>query len=98
MIGELLLFSGILFATGLAGFLIRRNVFIVLMSLEIMLNSASVVFVAGSTRWGTPDGLASVLIIIAIAAAEAAVGLALFIALYRTIKSEKVDEWKKLKG
>lgn len=98
MLEELIIFSFALFITGAIGFLTRRNIFLVLMSLEIMLNSASLLFFAGSLRWGNPEGFASILVIIALAASEAGVGLAIFLALYRVLKTEKVDEWKILKG
>ncbi len=98
MFGELIILSAVLFAVGAVGFLTRRNAFVVLMSLELMLNAANVVFVAASKQWGGPEGLASVLIVIAIAAAEAAVALAALLALFRVVGTEKIDEWRALRG
>ena len=98
MPGDLFVLSACLFATGVIGFLTRRNAFIVLMSVELMLNSASVLFVSASRVWSQPEGLVAVFIILALAAAEAAVALGALIALYRTLKTEKVDLWSSLRG
>src|SRR5947199_9466027 len=88
-LGDYLMVSGILFAIGFAGVMLRRNLIIILMSLELMLNAANLSLVAfsrfrvGST--GLPDYYAQVFVffIIALAAAEVAVGLAILVALYR---------------
>lgn len=83
-----LIFSGILFSVGLAGVLIRRNLLVVLMCLEMMLSAANVSLVAFSRAQGT-DGLpvydaqVMALFVIAVAAAEVAIGLALIVAIYR---------------
>ena len=93
---HLLLLSGILFATGVAGFFLRRNVIVVLMSIELMLNAANVAFLAGSRQHsslGSIDlsGPIFVVFVITVAAVEAAVGLALVIALYRRKKNVSLD-------
>ena len=75
--------GAILFALGVAGVLMRRNLLFVLMSLEIMLNGAGVTFVAAGTRWGQPDGQVIFLFILAAAAAEVSVGLALLLRFFR---------------
>src|SRR3954452_20724547 len=95
-----LLLSSFLFAIGLAGALSRRNAIIVLLGIELMLNAANLNFVA---FWRfSPDpkasvGLIFVLFSIGIAAAEAAVGLALIISIYRQFKTANVDELTVLK-
>ena len=96
-----LLLSALLFAIGLAGALIRRNTIIVLVGIELMLNSANLNFIAFWRFGPNPEaltGLMFVIFSIAIAAAEAAVGLALIIAIYRHYKSVNLDEMNNLKG
>lgn len=87
-----LIFSGILFAIGLAGVLIRRNIIVVFMCLEMMLSAANVSLVAFSRAQGTDgipvyDAQVLSLFVIAIAAAEVAIGLALIVALFRARKT-----------
>ncbi len=86
-----LLLSGILFALGLIGVLVRRNVIFVLMSIEAMLNAAGLAFVVAGAQWGQPDGQVVFLFILAMAAAEVCVGLALVIQVYHLYKSLDVD-------
>ena len=74
-----LLLAGILFALGLTGLLARRNLIVILMSLEILLNSAGLAFVVAGSRWAQPDGQVRFLFILAMAAAEVAVGLAVVV-------------------
>ena len=71
-----------LFALGLIGVLVRRNVIFILMSIEVMLNAAGLAFVAAGARWHQPDGQVVFLFILAMAAAEVSVGLALVLELY----------------
>jgi NADH-quinone oxidoreductase subunit K len=78
-----LLLSAILFAIGTAGVFLRRNLITVLLSIEIMLNAANLAFVAFGRALGTVDGQIIVFFVITVAAAEAAVGLAIVIALFR---------------
>ena len=96
-----LLLSALLFAIGLAGALTRRNAILVLIGIELMLNAANLNFIAFWRYGPKPEALTGVMFVIfsiAIAAAEAAVGLALIIAIYRHYKTANVDEVNQLKG
>ncbi len=93
-----LLVSVILFGLGVAGFLIRRNVITVFMSIELMLNAVNLAFVTFSRLLGDLDGQLFVFFVIVVAAAEAAVGLAVIIALYRTRESLSIDDLDSMKG
>jgi NADH-quinone oxidoreductase subunit K len=84
--------SGILFITGVVGVLVRRNVIVNLMSLELMLNAANLAFVAFARHYGQLDGQLVALFVMAAAAAEVVVGLALVVAVFRTRRSVDVDE------
>ena len=83
---------------GLIGLLTRRNVMFTLMSLEVMLNAAGLAFIAAGARWGQADGQVIFLFILAMAAAEVAVGLALVLRLHRMYKSVNIDAASTLKG
>jgi len=89
--------SAILFMTGLIGVLVRRNFIVVLMSVEIMLNAANVNLVAFSHYLNSMAGQMSALFIIAVAAAEAAVGLAIIIVIFRGKMATNVDQINILK-
>jgi len=92
-----LVVSGLLFALGLFGVIIRRNLLVIYMSLELMLNAANLALVAFS-RFGTNlDGQVFVFFIITVAAAEVAVGLALIVALYRKRQTAHVEDLRLLK-
>lgn len=96
-----LLLSALLFAVGLAGAVTRRNAILALIGIELMLNAANLNFIAFWRFGPNPEaltGLMFVIFSIAIAAAEAAVGLALIIAIYRHYKSVNLDEVNNLKG
>jgi NADH-quinone oxidoreductase subunit K len=96
-----LLLSAFLFAIGLAGALTRRNAIIVLIGIELMLNAANLNFIAFWRFGPNPEALTGIMFVIfsiGIAAAEAAVGLALIIAIYRHCKTVDLDEMKTLKG
>lgn len=96
-----LLVAALLFCVGLAGALIRRNAILVLVGIELMLNAANLNFIAFwrfNPNAEAIDGVMFVIFSIAIAAAEASVGLALIIAIYRHYKSSNVDDVKELKG
>jgi NADH-quinone oxidoreductase subunit K len=84
--------AAILFGIGLAGVLVKRNALILMMSIELMLNAANLTFVAFARQHGDVGGHAIAFFIIAVAAAEAAVGLAIVIAIYRTRGALNVDE------
>ncbi len=90
--------AGILFAMGLIGVLARRNVIFVLMSIEVMLNAAGLAFVVAGARWGQSDGQVMFLFILAMAAAEVSVGLALVIGLFHRYKSLDVDAASRMRG
>ena len=90
--------AAILFSLGLIGLLVRRNLILVLMSLEVMLNAAGLAFVAAGSRWHQPDGQVMFMFILAMAAAEVAVGLALLLQVYRRFKSLDVDELSEMRG
>jgi len=92
-----LVVSGLLFALGLAGVLIRRNLLIIYMSLELMLNAANLALVAFSRFNGNLDGQVFVFFIITVAAAEVAVGLALIVALYRKKQTAHVEDLRTMK-
>jgi NADH-quinone oxidoreductase subunit K len=86
-----------LFVLGLIGLLTRRNLIFTLMSVEIMLNASGLAFVAGSYRWGQPDGQVMFVFILAMAAAEVSVGLALLLQYHRrepTLDSDVASEMK----
>jgi NADH-quinone oxidoreductase subunit K len=93
-----LILAAILFALGLIGVLTRRNMVFVLMSLEIMLNAAALAFIVGGARWGQPDGQIMFLMIISLAAAEVAVGLALVLQMFQRFKTLDLDVLSKMKG
>jgi len=76
----------------------RRNIVYTLMSIEVMLNAAGIVFIVGGARWGQADGQVMFLFIIAMAAAEVSVGLAIVLRLFSLYKSLDVDEANLLKG
>jgi|TARA_B100000678_G_scaffold147468_1_gene123108 NADH-quinone oxidoreductase subunit K len=90
--------SAILFAIGVAGVLLRRNAIILFMAIELMLNSANLVFVAYSRQFGTLDGQILVFFVMTVAAAEVAVGLALIVTIFRSKASIDVDDVSILKG
>jgi len=92
-----LIVSAILFAIGSAGVLIRRNIIIILLSIELMLNATNINFVAFSYYLGNVAGQVFVFFALTVAAAEVAVGLAIIIALYRNKASINVDEFQLLK-
>ena len=96
-----LILSAFLFAIGLAGALTRRNAILVLIGIELMLNAANLNFIAFWRFSAHPEALTGIVVVIfsiGIAAAEAAVGLALIIAIYRHYKTTNVDEVDQLKG
>ncbi len=90
--------GAILFALGLAGVLVKRNMLVVFMCVELMLNSANLTFLAFARRWGNMNGHAVAFFVMAVAAAEAAVGLAIVIAVFRTRQTLHMDEITLLKS
>ena len=93
-----LLLAGILFALGTIGLLVRRNLVFTLMSIEIMLNAAGLAFIVAGAHWMQADGQVMFLFILAMAASEAAVGLALVIQLARRFKTLDVDSASTMRG
>lgn len=93
-----LILGAILFALGLLGLLMRRNLLFILVSIEIMLNGAGVAFVAAGSRWGQPDGQVMFLFILAMAASEVSVGLALILRINRQHKSLDADAASEMRG
>ena len=90
--------GAVLFAIGLAGVVVKRNMLIVFMCVELMLNAANLTFLAFARQRGSLDGHAIAFFVIAVAAAEAAVGLAIVIAVFRTRGTLSIDEVTLLKS
>ncbi|HMC26187.1 MAG TPA: NADH-quinone oxidoreductase subunit NuoK [Verrucomicrobiae bacterium] len=100
-LAQYLIVSAALFSIGLAGALIRRNAVLVLIGIELMLNAANLNFIAFWRYGKNPQALAGIMFVIfsiAVAAAEAAVGLALIIAIYRHYKTTQVDKIDRMRG
>src|SRR5438270_2053082 len=93
-----LILSAILFSCGVASFLIKRNIITVFMSIELMLNAVNLTFVAFAHMWHQITGQIFVFFVMVVAAAEAAVGLAIIIAIYRTRQTLNVDQVNLLKN
>jgi NADH-quinone oxidoreductase subunit K len=96
-LNDYLLLSAILFSIGTAGVFVRRNLITILLSVEIMLNAVNLSFVAFGRAFGTADGQIIVFFVMTVAAAEAAVGLAIVIALFRHRESLNPDTFTALK-
>jgi len=92
-----LILAAILFCTGIAAFLIKRNVITIFMSIELMLNAVNLTFVAFAHMWHQVSGQIFVFFVMVVAAAEAAVGLAIIIALFRVRKTLNIDQINLLK-
>jgi NADH-quinone oxidoreductase subunit K len=93
-----LILASILFILGMIGILVRRNIFFMLMSIEIMLNAAGLAFVVAGTHWQQADGQVMFIFILAMAASEVSVGLALVLRLYHNFKTLDVDAASELHG
>ncbi len=93
-----LLLSALLFAIGLFGVLSRRTAILIFMSIELMLNAANLAFVAFARGSGQLDGQVMALVVIALAAAEVAVGLGIIVAVFRARSSTSVDDLAELRG
>ncbi len=93
-----LVLSGVLFTIGTMGVFLRRNLITMLLSIEVMLNAVNLSFVAFGRFLGVVDGQIIVFFVITVAAAEAAVGLALVIAMFRHVESLNPDAFRELKG
>ena len=93
-----MLLAAILFLTGLAGLLVRRDVIFMLMAVEIMLNAAGLAFIVAGSAWGQADGQVMFIFILTMAAAEVAVGLALIIQLFMKLKSVDTNKANTMNG
>jgi NADH-quinone oxidoreductase subunit K len=95
--GDVLVLAGILFLLGAVCAIARRNLLMILMGVEIMLNAAGLAFVAASLKWQQLDGQSFVLFIFAVAASEVAVGLALIVYSQRRTGSVNADDYNRMK-
>ena len=93
-----LLLAGTLFMLGLIGVLIRRNIIYMLVSVEIMLNSAGLAFIVAGAKWAQADGQVMFIFILTMAAAEVSVGLALILQIYHQLKTLDSDAANEMKG
>lgn len=93
-----LLVSAILFFIGVVGVLTRKNIFIIFMSIELMLNAVNLTFVSFSRFLNNLNGQAIVFLVIAVAAAEAAIGLSIVILIFKNKESLSVDDFDVMKG
>ncbi len=93
-----LILAWILFMLGLAGVLIRRNLIFVLMAIEIMFNASGLAFIAAAYRWGRPDGQVMFIFILAVAAAEVALGLSLALLYRHKFNSLDTDAAARMRG
>ncbi|MDG1749438.1 MAG: NADH-quinone oxidoreductase subunit NuoK [Porticoccaceae bacterium] len=97
-LNHILFISSLLFAIGMLGLMIRRNIIFILMSLEVMLNSAALAFVAAGAHWGQPDGQVVFMLILTVAAAEVAVGLGLVLQVQKRFKTLDMDHANRMQG
>ncbi len=95
--GHYLALSAALFTIGIAGVMARRNIIIVFMSIELMLNAVNINLVAYSNVWQNLSGQVFAMFVVAVAAAEAAVGLGIILAFYRNKETVNVDEMNLMK-
>ncbi len=93
-----LILSGVLFTLGIAGVFLRRNLITMLLSIEVMLNAVNLTFIAFGYFLGSADGQIIVFFVVTVAAAEAAVGLALVITLFRHMETLNPDAFRQLRG
>lgn len=93
-----LILAGILFSLGFIGVITRRNIFFMLLAVEIMLNAAGLAFVVAGSQWQQPDGQVMFIFILTMAAAEVAVGLALVLQLNHRFRTLDVDSASEMRG
>jgi NADH-quinone oxidoreductase subunit K len=96
-LAHILALSAILFGLGAVGFIVRRNIITIFMCIELMLNAVNLAFIGFSRYLGNLDGQVFVFFVIVVAAAEAAVGLAIIIAVYRNRGSLSIEDFDSLK-
>ena len=92
-----ILLASILFSIGILGILIRKNIIIIFMSIELMLNAVNLLMTAFSVHHNNSDGQVFVLFIMTVAAAEVTIGLAILVMIYRNTGSVNIDDLKKMK-
>ncbi|MEK1941953.1 MAG: NADH-quinone oxidoreductase subunit NuoK [Pseudomonas sp.] len=90
--------AGVLFCLGLVGLMVRRNILFVLMSLEIMMNAAGLAFIVAGSKWAQPDGQVMFILVLTLAAAEASIGLAVLLQLYRRFHTLDIDAASEMRG
>lgn len=90
--------SAVMFFIGLLGVIVRRNPLVVLMSIELMFNAANLALVAFSREWGNNAGHIFVFLVVTVAAAEAAIGLAIVVAVFRQAKNVDLDDVARMRG
>jgi NADH-quinone oxidoreductase subunit K len=95
---HVLILSAALFSIGVLGVMLRRNVIVIFMSIELMLNAVNLSFVAFARTLDSMNGVMFIFFIIVVAAAEAVVGLSIILSLYRSRKTLNIDEFNLLKG
>jgi len=98
LLNQFLFLGAVLFCIGVYGVIVRRNAVLVLMSIELILNSVNINLLAFSLRNGSVDGQTFALYVIAVAAAEVGVGLAMVLLMYRNRRSVALDELAEMKG
>lgn len=97
-IEHVLVVAGLLFSIGLLGLLIRRNLILILLCIELMLNAANLVLIGGSALHGNVDGQVTAFFVMVIAAAEVAIGLAIAVLFFRKTGSQDTTDLQLLKG
>ncbi len=95
---QALIAAAVLFLVGLFGVLVRKNILLVLMSIELMLNAAALAFISAGAYWAQADGQVMFIFILATAAAEVAVGLTLILQLYHRFKTLDIDAASQMRG
>jgi NADH-quinone oxidoreductase subunit K len=93
-----LILAAVLFGLGLVGVLVRRNIILILLSLEIMLNAAGLAFIVAGSQWQQADGQVMFIFILSMAAAEVSVGLALVLKMFAHFKTLDVDRASQMRG
>ncbi len=96
-LGAILLLSAALFTVGVLGVILRRNAIVILMAVEVMLNASNLALVAFARQHASPDGHVVAFFVMTVAAAEAAVGLAIVLAVFRLRRSVDVDSLNRMK-
>ncbi|MBT4522287.1 MAG: NADH-quinone oxidoreductase subunit NuoK [Halieaceae bacterium] len=95
---QVLLLAGILFSIGLVGVMVRRNILYILLSLEIILNSTGLAFIAAGAHWGQADGQIMFMMLLTLAAAEVSIGLGLILQIHRRYRTLDIDTLRQMRG